>query len=286
MSEKQAIHASQIAMAVRCGMQFQYRYIEGKVRPPGIALVAGSTLHKVREVDLLRKAAAVSTLTPDEAAQMAAIEFDRRVDTEGLEPDEDERHMSQEALRGSGVDLAVSLAVAHNRDIVPLVTPTTMPNARGEAVAAVELALRVEIPGVAYPLEGTIDTIDVDGVLRDCKSSGKKLGRDTLATSIQLPFYALLMDAAMRVEPTGFALDVVQKLKRPAGYVVSGPATTGHQRVLSHVMSHVQMLEGGNFRPADPDHWVCSKKFCGYFDICPFGARGRIQIQIDGGKEA
>jgi hypothetical protein len=39
------------------------------------------------------------------------------------------------------------------------------------------------------------------------------------------------------------------------------------------IQSAVQVMESGLFTPAPVDAWWCSKRFCGYWNICPYAAR-------------
>ena len=43
------------------------------------------------------------------------------------------------------------------------------------------------------------------------------------------------------------------------------------------------VVRKGAFYPTDPGNWACSERFCGYYNRCPFGSKGRtVHGQIGG----
>lgn len=255
-------------MYLGCQLQFQYRYLDGLIRPPGVALVVGSTVHKAAEVNLLAKRDGGAALDPGDVADLAAMEFDRRWSAEGeIALDDDEKALGLATVKGDAKDQSVALAELHAIDLVPRLAPLH-----------VERSVRVAIPGIRNELEGTFDLQTTNGKLHDLKTSGKKLGPDAITDSVQMRLYSVLAEAADGKKPTGLALDVLQKNKKPLAYVVESPTFSSSQPILDLIVRMERGVESGIFQPADPGHWRCSKSYCGWWDTCPFGRASRVTV--------
>ena len=51
----ESIHQSMLGMWLRCGVQFERRYIREEVIPPGIAARRGTAVHKAAEINHKQK---------------------------------------------------------------------------------------------------------------------------------------------------------------------------------------------------------------------------------------
>lgn len=268
MSES-ALHASQLGMLFRCGVQFEYRYMRGLVRPPAVAMVVGSSVHKAREVDLIAKRDTGSGLDVHHVVDAAAFDFDRRWDYESPELDADEASRGRALVKGEAKDMAVALARLHSEALTPVIEPVH-----------IERKIRVSVPGVSRDVEGTVDTIDRSGFLRDFKTSKAKITAADIDDSIQLPLYSLLVEVADGARPTGLVLDVTQKLKRPIAYSVPAGPVASNAVSIARLQAAERVIDSGAFAPAPPDSWQCSAKWCGYYTDCPFGARRRVSVSV------
>ena len=255
-------------MFLRCQLQFQYRYLDGLIRPPGVALVIGSSVHSAAEVNLVTKRDTGTPFSADAVADLAAMHFDRRWSAEGeVELDEDEQSRGRDAVKGDAKDMSIKLTVLHAMDLVPRLQPLH-----------VERSVRVSIPGIRNELEGTFDLQTKDGKLHDLKTSGKKLDAASITDSVQMRLYNVLAEVADGKPPTKLALDVVQKTKTPSAYIVESPTFASSKPILDMIHRVEDIIEKGVFAPAEPTSWVCSKSYCGYFDTCPFGRSARVTI--------
>ena len=45
------------------------------------------------------------------------------------------------------------------------------------------------------------------------------------------------------------------------------------QILLRYIEAFMEDLRTGNFRPADPDHWICNPEYCGYYETCKYARR-------------
>lgn len=257
-------------MYLGCQLQFQYRYLDGDIRPPGVALLVGSTVHKAAEVNLLAKRDHGAPLETSAVADLAALEFDRRWSAEPeVALDEDERTVGVAAVKGKAKDQSIALATVHATDLVPKLSPLH-----------VERAVRVAVPGLRNELEGTFDLQTRDRKLHDLKTSGKKLGADAITDSVQMRLYSLLSEIADGAPPAGLALDVVQKNKTPLAYIVESPTFSSSKPILDMISRMERGLESGIFQPTDPGHWRCQPSYCGWWDTCPFGRAARVTVSM------
>jgi hypothetical protein len=255
-------------MFLRCQLQFQYRYLDGQIRPPGVALLVGSTVHKAAEVNLIAKRDNGAQLAQGDVADFASMEFDRQWSAGGeVDLDDEERAKGPAAVKGEAKDQSVQLAVLHATDLTPHLAPLH-----------VERSVRVAIPGLRHELEGTFDLQTNDGKLHDLKTSSKKLGADAITDSVQMRLYSVLAEVADGKKPNGLALDVLQKNKKPLAYVVESPTFSSSKPILDLIARVERVVETGVFAPAEPTSWVCRKSYCGWWDTCPFGRASRVTL--------
>lgn len=257
-------------MFLRCQLQFQYRYLDGKIRPPGVALLVGSTVHKAAEVNLLAKRDDGAALPTEAVQDLAAMEFDRQWSEAGdVALDEDERGLGFAAVKGAAKDESVRLTGMHSLLLVPSLDPLH-----------VEKSVRVAVPGLSLELEGTFDLVTKNRKVHDLKTSGKRLSADSITSSVQMRLYDLLYSVETGERPKALALDVVQKTKKADAYIVESGAFASHDPILEMAGRVERGVKSGVFQPASPDHWACGPSYCGYYNECPFGARARVTIPV------
>jgi CRISPR/Cas system-associated exonuclease Cas4 (RecB family) len=259
-------------MLYACPMRYEFRYVRGIVRPPGVALVTGTGTHAGVEGDLLNKIR-TGELLPEEAVRDITRDAVNREWDKGVELNYDERKEGEKAVRGRAVDQAVSLATLHHRELAPVIEPV-----------AVEKTWMLELEGFPVDLSGTID-VEEKHSFRDTKTYSKMPTQYAVDRSVQFSMYALWKKTVDGQNPGTLHMDVLLKTKEPKAVAI--PTTRGekdYHEVLRRVDSAVKLIESGCFMPTSPDNWQCSRKFCGYFDICEYGARSRTTqyVQLGG----
>lgn len=259
---KPHLSVTQMNMLARCGEQYRWRYIEGIKAPPGVQLVIGKGTHGAIEKDLGAKMEWGSLLPDDSIADFAADATrrawaeDQPVRQDG-DPDE-----------GQAIDTAVSLAQVHHREVAPAIDPV-----------AIESGFVLELDGFPYDLVGYVD-VETPTHIRDTKTSSKAPQADAADTSDQLTLYHL--NATVRGEPgKAVALDYLVKTARAKAVTLeSTRGPEDHARLLRKVEAAAKVIEAGAFAPTSPDNWWCSRKWCGYYDRCAFGARGQVSVGL------
>jgi len=258
------ISQSMLNQWLRCGEQFRRRWMEGEIIPPGIAARTGSAIHKA--ADIHNKARIVDGLGfPLDMLQDAARdEYMRLVKDEGVFITSDEAPEAKKLL-GEGLDKAVGGTKVWLEQCAPLYQPLES-----------EVRLSKDI-GIGIPVMGTLDTQTGPRKIRDLKNHGKTKSQAWADSEIQPTMYALLLDQGE--DEIEFTYDQIVNGSKEIKHVET--VTTRDKRdyqVLFRIIEvFMKDLQGGMWRPAEPGHWICSQKWCGFFRSCRF-ARGWKQI--------
>jgi len=265
-SEKPYLSPTQLDMAAKCGLQYEYRYVHGLRIAPAVAMVIGKATHKSIEKNLRAKLETKALLKEAEVTEMAAEALKNEWAGEGVTLSEDEVAQGEKKVQGSAVDTAVSLARLHHRVLAPAIQPTHL-----------EREVQVEIKGYPFDLKGFIDIIEPDGI-RDTKTASKAPKGDEAENSTQGKFYSLARTVLDGAPPAKFSLDYLVKTSEPKAITVTAQMDEDdHRRLLLRVAKVGEMIQKGVFTPAPHDAWYCSARWCGYWSRCPFGAKQRVQ---------
>lgn len=258
---KPQLHQSGLEMISFCGVQFYRRYINGEKIPPNGALVIGKTTHRTIDVNLQNVIDKGTLLSVEEVQDIARDTVEAEWEG-GVRLDDDEIEMGIKAVKAGVIDTSVSLARHHRIEVAPTIRPI-----------AVEKPWVVKLYGYPMDLAGQID-IDEGIRIRDTKTSGKSPAKDEADNSLQLSTYGLAKKVLTGTAPREYVLDVLVK-SNPPKWV---PLTTyrnedDFKMLLARIERAIEMIQKGAFMPASPTDWGCSKKYCGYWQTCPFARR-------------
>ena len=252
----------------KCGLQAQYRYVDGIKSPPGVALVLGTAVHKSAHADLSSKLETGALLPEKQIQELAGEALEKTWDEDEPHLDDDEKDLGLERVKGKTKDDAIDLAVLHHRKLAPTLNPI-----------AVERKMRLVLDGNSFDLEGTIDVEEADTV-RDLKTASKAPSADAAVGMPQLDMYVMMRDTIEKKKTRRVALDYLVKTTVPKVVSVPAPAPTSFGPILRRIEMAARVFETGAFYPVDPSGpsaWVCSPKWCGYWSTCPFGAARKVQ---------
>ena len=254
-------------MLHRCGIQYERRYVNGEILPPAVAMLEGTAVHKGAEVDLSHKMA-TGELAPLEAVHEAAVDaFRLGREKDGLLLDEEEKAEGEKVVVARAIDEIAVLSALHHRELAPVIEPTHL-----------ERTFELELKGYPVNLAGTLDVQEATSV-RDLKTKGQTPNQTMVDRSEQLSVYALAVKTLDGKAPETVGIDALVKTKTPKVVILTSTRSDDDfKATLLRVEAAVRVIEAGAFYPADPEHWVCTRKFCGYFDSCPFGSRRRVQV--------
>lgn len=266
---KPKIHVSHIIMGARCGEQLR-RFLGGEKIPPGIAAIVGTANHKADELDMTAKLKG-NPLDDLDASNGLVAYTTEHLWKEGVFLSDDERKEPVGKLQTQAIKRAIRLNTVRRTQLVPLITPK-----------AVARKCVLEIDGFEYDLAGEIDLEEADDSINDLKTKAKAPPKTEADSSIQLTMYTLFKYYIDKVMPPEVKLNVLvdSELKtsdRQNTKLVRLASTRSPEEMeamLLRVANFMECLKKGSFMPCNPDNWWCCKKFCGWYDGCPY-VRGR-----------
>lgn len=288
----------------RCGLYFFFKFIEGKDFPYSLSGARGSSVHAQAETSFLRKMQGQPLLTPGEAAEAAAGEFDRIEQERGIaiRPEELQEYGTQEKATGFHKDEAVQLSKLHASVLAPHVEPVAVEQRvevdfRDFVVSCViDLVDKQErmIP-IVEPSAGPIARAQASDyerkeilITRDLKTRRKPPKKEEAATSQQLTFQAIATTTFFEKTPEVFALDVLYRTPKTGIMKYVPSLSTRNEEdmneLLLRIWKTVEAVKKGVFLPAPADHWFCSPQYCEAWSGCPHAQKRPVLVQIEGGE--
>lgn len=254
---------SQLDMLLnKCAIQWNFRYQQGLIIPPAAAALVGTGTHAGIEYNLKHY-----MLTGEPAPVEHVLETARDALNEswdkGVRLLPEEQKEGEATIKGSAVDKVVHATQLHHSEVAPTLNPID-----------VERSWEIAIPGFPRTVRGRIDIEEPRG-LRDTKTSGKSPAADLIDRHSQLTWYALALQAIDGQPPDYVALDYLVIGQRDAKYKTLKSTRDEHdfRREIARLEVACQLVEKQIFAPADPTSWVCSPKWCGYWNRCRHGAK-------------
>jgi hypothetical protein len=254
-----SLHWSEISMLMRCPVQYDFRYVKGIRRPPGIAAHVGSGVHTSAEMNLHEKMMGRGLLKREDVSDVARDTVIRKIDTDGVLLSEDEASKGLAAVKGEAVDKATRLALLHYDELAPHIEPV-----------GIEIPWTVDVRGAGIILAGRID-LEVAGGIRDLKTAGKTPPADSAGKADQLTMYSVAYRVLRGRMPETLGLDYLVDTKTPSVCIQQTKRDEKDLAVfLRRVSTAAKVIQSGAFMPCDRSSWVCSKRFCGYYDMCEY----------------
>jgi hypothetical protein len=257
------ISQSSFGMFLRCPQQFERRYVNGEIIPPGIAARRGSATHKAAQINHEQKLTSKKDLPTDALQDAARDHYVKLVKEEGVFIPKD-RVSEKNALLAGGLDAATRLTKLYHEALAPSIQP-----------ALVEQKLSIDA-GLSLPIAGIVDVLTDTNWLPDLKTADKSKGASEAENSLQLTFYAGIVANHTGKWPEKISLEILVNNKEPK--LQSLPTTRGPDD-WANLMLRLQLfcaqLEIGIFPPCDPGAWICSPQWCGYFWTCKYSIKGR-----------
>jgi hypothetical protein len=291
---KQKWSSSSLGVLQQCGERYRRRYIENERCAPAPRMIRGTAVHKairtahIRQLDKQlstfggamlngtapydgrREVSREATPTAEEARDTAADS----IETEwagGVMLDEQERSQGSMNVKGEAKDFAVDLAGFHATNVAPAVLPV-----------GVERKIIVKPRDSDLEITGIIDLIDEvapgEEVVRDAKTREKSPSKTEADTSQQLDIYAMIRTAETGVPPKTLALDVLVRTPKQKDLKYVELITTRDMEDVKALVNRINAattaVERGVFMPTDPSNWICSEKWCEFYDSCVYVRRG------------
>ena len=248
------ISPSMLGLFCRCQEAFRRRYLEGEKLPPGIAACIGSGMHRGAEANHRQKIESGKDMPLGDIQDAARDGYIKAVSDGVFIPAGEEAEAHKELERG--VDTAVSLAAAYARQIAPGIMPI-----------AVEEKLQAEHPDIPVPFLGIIDVLTDQGKCPDLKSAARKWSAGKEDGNPQPPIYSYLLKCVRGLDAELSFEVLTHKGEHQHIPVETRPEDLAP--IVSRAKGLLFSLQAGIFLPAEPGHWMCGPKWCGYYWSCP-----------------
>lgn len=242
------LSASSVGMYLRCGVQWEFRYVRGLKVPPGGALVRGKALDEAANLHYREKARGHGLKEPDFVE--AAVQAHGSI----VENEETALDMTE----GQSRDVVAKASRGYYQGAARLLTPRSREDVQRKFVTTLD----------GCEVVGFVDLItDADQVV-DTKLKGRLPDQAALDRDLQLGTYAWLTGLSR------LALAIAQPSGRTT--IVWTERDAEDIRRVQRLYSRVWAGVGAGIAvPAQPDSWACTPAWCGYWSRCEFGQGGR-----------
>lgn len=246
------ISPSMLGLYCNCQEAFRRRYIEGEKIPPAIAMAVGTGVHKAAEINHLQKMDTGLDMPIDELQDAAADGFRNAVEDSGVYFTGTRQELNKEL--GKGSDLSVKMAGLYGSKVAPKIQPV-----------AAEMKLTACHEDLPVPFLGIVDVVNQGNIVADLKTANKKWRAGKEKESLQPAIYKFLLKQNYGhdyefdfhvMAYDGNVQHIEMRYKENIGYVVN----------LAKAL--LNSCESGVFMPAVPGHWLCSDRWCGYYNSC------------------
>lgn len=267
------LSASALTMLLRCPKQFEFRYIDGHIVPPGAALIKGSAAHRVFETYFKGALDGRTRFTPEQTAELSVSVLDDLLQ-------EQETRVSVSELENMRATLP-HLTRTYITQVASRITPLAVEEEiRYRSRCGVTMLGYLDLRYRRQPHGET--------ELGDYKISSKRWTLPLLVNSVQFNLYAV-MTGITRVSVHNLIPSAVKspvcKKPLPAGVIDIAPsirivrhrfdgAMTEHLEQL--IERAARLISSGIFMPCDPGAWWCMPEWCGYWTRC----RGKSRSEV------
>jgi len=255
------ISPSQFNTYLRCSKQYEYAYIQQLKKPPGIAQIRGSAVHKGVEVTHLHTIAHGTPASAEEGAAVVSDKFDAQAP---------EIENWEKESQGEAKDKAIRMFKVYYRDAVPYIRPVRVEHTFHwsldlcgvPVLGIIDLVDSIEDP--AMSLENDPENPQQVEVVSDLKTVKSLWPKSRVHNNAQLTFYSIAEDTN-RVR-----IDFLAAKKKGTEYkpVPSLRSRQDKQILLEDVATMARNVKKGIFYRCSAEGWNCSPEFCGYYQRC------------------
>jgi hypothetical protein len=241
---------SQIDMYLRCPMQYKWRYVDGIVSPPGIALVEGSSHHEALATNNKNKIETGDDLRESDVVDAFAASFDKRKkEIEDWEGD------TEDDVIGRGR----KMIKAYMNDFAGGFRPVKQEFDVTAKIGDLEVRGITDASGAVGSRPSIVDY----------KTVSRSKSQAELESSLQLSFYAMVESETGDVDFDVGYVNLLKSGKVNPQFIAYNPKRVKWFRAVA--LSVANSISLGNFPLTAPEAWCCSERFCGYWSRC----RGR-----------
>ena len=250
------LSTTKLNLYIQCGRKFKIRYIDGNYGDKISAyMVQGTVAHNAAESFIISEGRG-KTL-----AERFAHYWPQELAERGGSDAINWYTSSESGFRKEGINLF------NTKSVIDGISEMRALMVDGKPM--VEHYFEFDIPGVGLPYCGFVDIVEDDGVPGDFKTSNKPWKASKASESLQAALYLEgLKSEGFECPGDLFRFHVLQK--NPMKFVKFEFAYPQAKRdwFLSLVRDAWRGIQAGSFPPCETTHWLCSKKWCEYWDLC------------------
>lgn len=248
-----SVRQSMINLYCHCHEAFRRRYLENEIIPPAIAMAIGTGVHKAAEINHKQKINSGLDMRLDEILDAAADGFKAEIEDKGVYFVGSSQELYKEL--GKASDLSVNMARLYGKEIAPQIMPV-----------AAEIQLQAQHPDLPVPFSGTVDVITENQSIIDLKTARVKWRAGKEKETVQPEIYRFMLR-----QNYGHDYDFgfhVMSYSGDTQYIQVQKSNQEMRYIVNLVKAMLNSIETGIFMPAVPGHWMCSDKWCGYYNTC------------------
>jgi len=247
---------SSVRLYISCPEKWRRRYIAREYEPASAAMILGSSVGAA-EAQADHVQIDTGERPPSDAVvDLFSDEWEDRIGREEIDWRSDKP--------GPIKDVGIAVVRAYDKTIAPDLKPVS-----------VEREFSLQLEGVDWTYTGFLDLEEEDGGVVDRKVKGQRLSKPDADADIQPTSYLLARRAEGNPAPE-FRFHVGVKTKTPYAEIV--PTTRTNVQLdafvdrLYAVSAEINWrMETGIWAGAVPGSWVCSERYCGYWNSCSMG---------------
>lgn len=257
------LSVTKIEAAMKCPLQFKFRYVDRIPEPSLGSFLGGRVVHKVIERALNR--VMLNQGLPDA----------KEMDDWYLE--EWEAHVREEESKEDFIgwvfskDDSMERSFAECRALIPFTRTEVLPGLRPKLV---EHGFKMEFPSPvgSFLVWGYIDLFEEDEVLSDWKTTLGKPSKNQLKMGMQFPGYSWKIKEFTRKDATACRKIFLLRGQKPNLKVQKYTVTQAHRDWFAFVASEVWKMCQAEAYVANPNGWWCSPGWCSHWGSCPHGS--------------
>jgi hypothetical protein len=243
---------SQLGLYLRCPYAYYCRYCLGIKKPPSASILMGKSFDIAINLDYNNKIKTGHNEKASVIKDCFAEAFDTDKGNTAFEPDEQPDKMK---------DAGVKTIEVFQQEIGLIIKPTE-----------VQIQDDITFENVDYTLRVVVDAVESDSIVIDNKYSGKSWSEGKEFKMLDPVIYSLWFLQKKKRAARCFRFDIGVGTAKPKtqqlARTVSDVEMTGFLKLLAVVNDSIKHdTERGVFYPRT-DNFLCSKKYCGYHDLC------------------
>tara|TARA_R110002110_G_scaffold260901_3_gene476715 strand:- start:72 stop:887 length:816 start_codon:yes stop_codon:yes gene_type:complete len=257
------ISASQINTYLNCGRKFMYRYVEGlKIPTSSGPLIRGRAIDETANDHFVEKADEKASgfdkgLEKTDFVDLAVSNHDKIADEQHPDGWASESDISR--------DKTSKFADLYHGSHGKRLKAKDVDSVQKEIKANIKFPETDYREGIETEFLGYIDLIGADNTVVDNKVKGRNT-YGNLARDLQMSLYSWVTG----IKDIAIAL-VLDKKVPEAKYITSTVPEASHTAIQGKVYDVLNGIKHGVFLPAPEGSWVCSSKFCEFWNICDYG---------------